>query len=229
MTIDMDVRRPGSTITRLGLAGLIRRNLSHPGLQLVEERRAALGELPDYSAHPIYGSPPRVLRPEQISLPAKYGHVLYSLAEHTRPRVIVESGAGFGISGMYLMCALARRSGTLTTFEIADYWDQAQASIDLVAPGGVVHRRPFAEFAACLGPDSLIDLAFIDAVHNQDEVVRSVRSLLGWMRPGGLIVLDDISQNDSMKAAWPVVARHPFISTAARVNRRLGVLEVRES
>ena len=228
MTLDVDVRRSGSRFTRMKLAHLVRRSLSYPDLSLVESRREALALLPDYPAHAVYEDPERRIHPDQISLPTNYGHVLYSLAEHLRPRLIVESGAGFGISGMYLSCALAPRSGKLTSFEIGDYWDQAQASFRLIHDGSVVHRRPFEEFADCLPSASQVDLAFVDAVHNQDVVVRSVRSLLGWMKPGGLIVLDDIGQNESMRAAWPLLARHPFISLAARVNRRLGILEVRE-
>lgn len=228
MTVDVDIRRPDAVLGPLSLTRLVRRPLGHPALALVEQRRAELAETPAYAAHEIYGAPHRTLRPEDISLPVKYGHVIYSLASHAKPRLAVESGAGFGVSGMYILCALAAREGRLASFEIGDYWREAEKSHALVGGTNSVANRPFEDFPQMLDPGARIDFAFVDAVHEKDVVIRSVRTLIGWMRPGGLIVLDDLQANDSMREAWPLVARHPFISLAARVNGRLGVLEVRQ-
>lgn len=71
-------------------------------------------------------------------------------------------------------------------------------------------------------PQRLIDLAFIDGMHLIEYVVRDLANVEEWMRPGGLIVLDDVLPHDPAIATreslpgdwagdvwklWPILAK----------------------
>lgn len=47
------------------------------------------------------------------------------------------------------------------------------------------------------------------------------------MRPGGIILFDDIAFSDNMRACWSTVAAGADIEASAALGRRVGVVELR--
>ena len=227
LSIDIDIKRPMALLSRAKLYRIASRRLTNKFLPEIEKYRLSLPDLGDFPLHDSYQQGDRTITPIEISISKKYGSFIYSLAAFNNARIAIESGTGFGISGAYLLSALALKGGHLHTFEIAEYSSLAPKILSQVSDSFTVYNDSFFSFATAIDRSVVFDLAFIDAVHNSDNVVRSVKSLVGWMKPGGVIIIDDIKQNDIMANAWQTVAKHPMISLAARIGGRLGVLEVR--
>lgn len=162
---------------------------------------------------------------QTLAIPPAYGTVLHNLARSIDARLIVEDGAGFGISSMYLAAA-ARQAmgGTLISFEIGDHAHHAAASVALIDPGARVVQGDFAGFSRHLSGSARIDMAFVDAVHDCDSILRSCRSLSGWMAPRSMIVVDDLSHSPSARDGFRTLMRMEQHDFVCLVNQRLGVL-----
>jgi predicted O-methyltransferase YrrM len=71
-----------------------------------------------------------------------------------------------------------------------------------------------------------VDLAFVDAIHTGDFVRAQYAILKRHMRPGGLILFDDIAFSDDMASCWAQIAQGDEVIGSARLGRRVGVIEV---
>lgn len=160
-----------------------------------------------------------------LSVSPAYGAVLYNLARSIDAKLLVENGAGFGISSMYLAAAARRaEGGTLLSFEISDYARIAQASVNLVDPGSRVVQGDFACFPGHLAGTAAIDLAFIDAMHDRDSMLRAFKSLIGWMAPQSIIIVDDLYYSESSREGFRCMMRMELHDFVCIVNKRFGVL-----
>lgn len=212
------------------LLWLTERPLRNPALARIEDRRRALAELPPFTLHASYagknahaGQP--FVTPGTISLPRRYGRILYSIAAETRPRFALEAGAGLGISGMYLGAGTALTPGArFLSFEIGDYADIAGESIRMTMPAAEVRRDGFENFARHLDPTAAVDLCFLDAKHDRDSVLRDYRSLLGWISPRGVVMIDDVTSTPGSRAAWEHILGREDFGFAALIRDRIGFL-----
>lgn len=168
---------------------------------------------------------PRLVTSDILAISPAYGVVLYNLARSIEAGLILEAGAGFGISSMYLAAAARRAAGgTLLSFEISNYAAIAQASVNLIDPGSRVIEGDFACFSSYLVGATEVDLAFIDAVHEKDAMLRSFRSLIGWMARRSMIIVDDLSYSESSREAFRYMMRMEYHDFVCIVNQRFGVL-----
>jgi predicted O-methyltransferase YrrM len=143
-----------------------------------------------------------------------------------QPQNVLELGTNLGYGTLYL--ALAAAGGA----------PQADALPKLVSVEG---HAPFARFATRLlatwapqpvevraadfdtylstalptsmGTDSL-DLVLIDGNHTYQATLRYFQHLKPYMRPGGMMIFDDIHWSRGMQAAWQVIAADPACSVA---------------
>ncbi len=119
------------------------------------------------------------------------GRLLRTLAHSTRAQRAIEVGTSTGYSGIWLALGLRSTGGKLTTFEIdkpraataAANFKRAgvEASIDIVV--GDAHT----EVPKLTGP---VDLVFIDA--DKDGYLHYLTTLLPMLRPGGLVIADNM-------------------------------------
>lgn len=198
----------------------------------IANRRAVLRHYAPQPLHDSYGGkahPGRegmgLVSSDTLSISPAYGAVLHNLARSIDARLIVEDGAGFGISSMYLASAVCKtQGGTLLSFEISDYAALAQASVNLVDPTSRVIQSDFADFNRHLSGTAQISFAFIDAVHEKDSMLRSFKSLIGWMAPKSMIVVDDLSYSESAREGFRTMIRMELYDFVCIVNKRFGVL-----
>ena len=199
-----------------------------PALAEIAHRRNALRSLAPHPLHQSYQAPnrsPARVTPDLLAISPAYGAVLFNLARSIEARLILEDGAGFGISSMYLAAAARQAGGgMLLSFEISDYATHAQASVNLVDPGSRVIKGSFAGFPAHLSGAAQVDFAFIDSMHDKVSMLRSFRSLIGWMAPQSIIVVDDLSYSDSAREGFRCMMRMGHHDFVAIVNNRFGVL-----
>jgi predicted O-methyltransferase YrrM len=137
------------------------------------------------------------------------GRLLRLLAESTDAKNVVEIGTSTGISGLWLALALTSTGGRLTTFEIdAQRAAQARAHFEEAGVAGlvtVVEGDAHKNLNVVKAP---IDLVFIDA--DKEGYPDYLAKLLPLVRPGGIVVADNIRMAPAYAAA---LARNPDLDT----------------
>jgi predicted O-methyltransferase YrrM len=177
-----------------------------------------------------YGEPGAERTPALVRSSSRAGDLYAWLVQQRRPETIVEFGAAFGVSGMYFTAGLeAAGSGHLYSFEINREWaDIAERNIRSISNRFTLTRGAFEDRAA----DVLarpIDIAFVDAIHQYDFVMRQFDILKPRMARGALMLFDDIDfpkPGARMLEAWRDIAARPDVVAAVEVDGRLGMAEV---
>jgi predicted O-methyltransferase YrrM len=159
------------------------------------------------------------------SVPPQWGHFLRRLADAMPRGVVFELGALAGISGAYL--AQGRGCDRLLTIEGSP--DFARIAAETFSTVGIEAQVLLASFDDGLrswldkAPPA-IGLAYIDGHHDGAATRAYVRRLRAALLPGALVVLDDITLNAGMWAAWRDFADEPGWRAAIHTGR-FGVLQ----
>lgn len=145
--------------------------------------------------------------------PAKFGRLLFRIAQHYQPRTILEMGTSLGVTTSYL--ALAGPDNYITTIEGAE-------------PIAAVAARNFSAFSLSnvqqvTGPfdatlpgvlarmDS-VDLAFVDGNHARDPTLVYFSQLLNKANNSSIIIFDDVHWSRGMEEAWETIRAHPSVT-----------------
>lgn len=181
------------------------------------------------TGYPLDVAPGATRTSVQVSIGPEIGKLLVGVALQRRPRLIVEVGTGFGVSGMYLLAALeAIGGGRLVTFE------PNQALVD-IARGNLASIGTRFEVVGTTLEDGLaaldargerLDIAFVDGIHTSAVVLNQVEMLTLRSSPGALIFLDDIDFSADMRSCWTTLAGNGRYGAAIDLGR-VGVLEIR--
>jgi caffeoyl-CoA O-methyltransferase len=141
-----------------------------------------------------------------MQVPAEEGALLTLLTSAVGARQAVEVGTFTGYSALCIARALPA-DGRLLCLDVSDewtsiarrYWERAG-----VADRVELRLGPAADTLAALPPDPVFDIAFIDA--DKTSYPAYYELLLPRLRPGGLLVVDNVLLNGSVLAMG---ARHP--------------------
>jgi caffeoyl-CoA O-methyltransferase len=123
------------------------------------------------------------------------GHWLALLVRATKARELLEIGSSNGVSTIWLAAAARQNGGRVTGTEILPEraaganGNLAAAGLDAVAR--VVAGDARATVASLPGP---FDLVFIDA--EKDDYVDHLEAVIDRVRPGGLILADNVISHD---------------------------------
>jgi caffeoyl-CoA O-methyltransferase len=123
------------------------------------------------------------------------GHWLALLVRATNAREVLEIGSSNGVSTIWLAAAARQNGGRVTGTEILPdraaeaNRNLAEAGLDAVAR--VVAGDARSTVASLPGP---FDLVFIDA--EKDDYVDHFEAVVGRVRPGGLILADNVVSHD---------------------------------
>ncbi len=127
-----------------------------------------------------------------LSVPEADGRLLRVLVESTGAKHVVEIGTSTGYSGLWLLSALMKTGGRLTTYEIdRGRHEAARANYDragVLKLATLVLGDAHAEVAKL---KDAIDLVFIDA--DKEGYPDYLRKLSPLVRPGGLIVAHNMA------------------------------------
>lgn len=205
------------------IAGLPRRlpaAARKPEIESSAQATDKLGALPLAKA---YGQPGATRKPKQVRAASWQGDLYAYLVGRHDPKIVVEFGSAFGVSGMYLSSELRR--GWMYSFEINPSWaDIAERNIKSVTDRFTLTRGAFEDHVGDL--PSSIDLALVDGIHTRDFVTRQWQILKPRMAPGGLVLFDDIDFNRGMGEAWRNICADPDVVGAVEVSKRLGLIEL---
>jgi len=142
-----------------------------------------------------------------MNVPVEDGRLLRLLAETIGAKHVVEIGTSNGYSALWMMIALQKTGGHLTTYEIdRNRADQAIANFkragvekDVTLVFGNAHEEVLKL------SDKPIDMLFLDA--DKEGYIDYLNKLVPKMRPGGLIV----AHNMNTRQAHP-----PFVEAITK-------------
>lgn len=126
------------------------------------------------------------------------GIFLARLASRPEVRRTIEVGCANGISSIYICSGLQGKPDASHTaidpFQTADFQGRGAAN---VARAGFSFFRLIEEFSELALPQLLCqggryDLAFIDGLHTADQTTLDLYYLDRLLRPGGILVIDDV-------------------------------------
>ena len=120
------------------------------------------------------------------------GAALCFLAATIAARSVVEVGTGTGVSGLWLLRGMAA-DGVLTSIDVDPENQRAARSAFLAAGYGPSRLRLINGMGLEVLPrltDAAYDLVFVDAL--PVEYPRHLDEAVRLLRPGGLVVLDDV-------------------------------------
>lgn len=166
--------------------------------------------------------------PKQVGIPSVLGSWFTHLTKLRRPRLIVEIGTAFGVSGMYWLAGLEENNkGTLVTFEANALWQRiAVKNLDLVSSRYKSISGPFEQnVQTTLEGREAVDILFVDAVHTDKAVTSQLALIKPYLSMGALIVLDDINSSAEMYRCWRGLSAEYGASASLEINGRLGVIE----
>lgn len=205
-----------------------------PPCPLVEQRAAMTqqaGAMPLWSRYAeVTGYPRSTARsrsPDEVRIGREYGELFAWIVEH-RPGQVVEFGAAFGVSGMFWLAGIERAgAGHLHSFEPNAEWAAiARQNLGAVSARFTLTVGTFeANGPAMLEPQS-VDLAFVDAIHTEAFVMTQWALLRPLMKPGGLVLFDDIDFSPEMLRCWKQLANQDGLRASAAIGTRLGIVEL---
>lgn len=168
--------------------------------------------------------------PNAVRTAANMGNLYTYLVRAKKPKVIVEFGSAFGVSGMYFTAGLnINNNGVLLTFEPNSIWAKfAKNNLSQISDRFSLTIGTFEEHIDhTLPAGQLIDIAFIDAIHTRQFVEPQLNLVYDRCNSGALIILDDINFSNDMREYWNDVSVDSRFTSSLELGNRVGVLEAR--
>jgi predicted O-methyltransferase YrrM len=160
----------------------------------------------------LHAAGPKCTRPferdfERVALPAADADMLRDILVAHGVHVVIEVGLAYGSSALAIGEALLLAGGANASHIVIDpFQETAYGNVgwDALNAAGLAAQTTFIGEASSIALARLVregltaDAAFVDGSHRFHEVFVDLYFLRRLVRPGGLIVLDDV--------AWPSVA-----------------------
>lgn len=138
---------------------------------------------------------------------AGLARAIWCLVRHLKPRNVVETGVGHGITSRFILEALAlNRAGHLHSIDLPPLDPAMRRRIGIAVEPRVAgrwsliadsSRRALPVLLARLGH---IDLFVHDSLHTERNVRFEIDHAWSSLRPGGAIVVDDIDSNGGFQS-----------------------------
>jgi len=144
------------------------------------------------------------------------GRLCYLICRYLRPNKIVETGVAYGVTSTYMLQALAEnQQGQLSSIDLPPLFPSAESYVGYFIPEDFRTR-----WKLCVGPArrllpsvlaeaGAIDLFVHDSLHTYSHMKWEFEAALRSLRPGGVLISDDIEGNRAFEEA----ARHPSVAS----------------
>lgn len=130
------------------------------------------------------------------------GRLCYLACRQLRPRAVVETGVAYGVTSAYILQALEDNGyGELHSIDLPPLGHDAESYVGYVIPSQLKRRwRLRTGSARNILPQVLdevgsIDVFVHDSLHTYRHMKWEFQSALQTLRPGGLLISDDIEVN----------------------------------
>jgi caffeoyl-CoA O-methyltransferase len=150
---------------------------------------------------------------------APTGLFLYSLVRSLQPRLLVEIGSSTAYSTIWMALAAREFGGQVVGSEILP--DRAEEANENLRAAGVsdvatVRSGDGTEVAASFDE---IDMVFLDA--EKDDYPRHFENVVERVRPGGLILTDNVTSHDCSELLAMIRARNDVVTQTLPFERGL--------
>ncbi len=164
---------------------------------------------------------------DKITIPSKYGQLLYRTIRYFGLRYALELGTGFGIGSAYLMKGLqANRKSKLITIEgcpetsnitrkYLENLREENPGTELIMVEGAFEDH----LKNALNSIKEIDFLLMDGHHKKEPVIRNFNTVLPYMNNSGVIAIDDINWSPEMKSAWETIIQNSNVSMTVDLYR----------
>ena len=128
----------------------------------------------------------------------------YLLTRATRPEVVVETGVWIGGSSFTLLSALAaNKRGKLVSIDFPPFKKRNRVGIGRLVPEALydrweLHLGPSKALLPKVAQKGGVDIFIHDSDHTYANMTAEFEKAWGLVKPGGFIVSDDSSMNDSV-------------------------------
>ena len=143
---------------------------------------------------------------------AKFGQLLFRIANYYQPVVVIELGTSLGLSAAYL--AMGNPVARVITCEGAGAVAAlANENFSILAIGNIetVQGNFDATLPGILKNNARIGLAFIDGNHRAAPTLRYFEQFLQQIGQEGILIFDDIHWSEEMEQAWLAIKNHPAV------------------
>ena len=166
------------------------------------------------------------------------GRILSTIVLHSQSKRCLELGTSLGMSSLFILEAL-KRQGPEVHLSTLEGWEAPfrlsstmltnryghQVSCEF---GSTQERLPQMVSSFKEG----LDFMFHDAGHSKEDYIRDFHTVLPIMKPGAVILIDDIRWNDPRimptnphcYAGWKEIVRHPRVRRAVEIDDDMGLL-----
>lgn len=156
---------------------------------------------------------PTMLKDAYIPVSAEQGLFLYSIARGSKAQTIVEFGSSFGVSTVYLAAAAKDNGGRLITTEIIpEKCRVTEQNLHSAELSQVVDVLEGDALVTLKNIEGTVDLIFLDGWKDLYNDVLDV--LLGNMKPGTIVIADNINMADAQKYLARVKAKNSGFITS---------------
>jgi predicted O-methyltransferase YrrM len=142
-----------------------------------------------------------------------YGQLLFRIARHFRPAVMLELGTSLGMSASYL--ASGNPQGQVITIEgCQEIASAAKKNFDHM---GLLNIRQFTGSFEDVLPEVLkdlgkVDLFFIDGNHRKKPSLQYFNQCLQHIGDDSVLIMDDIHWSGGMEQVWKEIQDHPSVT-----------------
>ena len=143
--------------------------------------------------------------------------ITYSLVRLLKPEVVIETGVGAGVSSWTILSAMEKnRTGNLISIDLPTPNTRLLPDVGYLVPKELRHRWDFQRgpsqnlLPRILSEVTEIDMFQHDSRHSYSNQLREYLTAWPFIRSGGILVSDDVS-NDALYEASHIWDREPFI------------------
>jgi predicted O-methyltransferase YrrM len=147
-----------------------------------------------------------------LSVPEEDGRLLRILAESIGAKHVVEVGTSTGYSGLWLLLALAKTGGRLTTYELdRARYNAARENFARAGFAGIVTSVLGDAHREVVKLEDPVDLVFLDA--DKEGYLDYLAKLRPLVRPGGLFVAHNMASPPPDPAYVRAITTDPALET----------------
>lgn len=145
--------------------------------------------------------------------PAKYGQLLFRIANYYKSNNIVELGTSLGVTTAYL--ASANTNGKVITMEGADQVAKlARKNFEQLGLNNIelIEGNFDTTLDGALQNLPSVDLAFVDGNHRKQPTLNYFYQLLEKVNESSIFIFDDIHWSKTMEEAWHEISHHSSVT-----------------
>lgn len=165
------------------------------------------------------------------------GRILATVVRIMQSETCLEIGTAYGMSAAFILEMLQAMgdNGHLTTIEaVSSIFDVSSKILGARYGERVTCLCGWAQDALNMVVETLtnVDFVFHDAGHSRDDYVRDFTIILPVLKPGAVVLIDDIRWSDPAISiedprcydGWLELVSHPRVCQAVEINTEMGLL-----